>query len=253
MQDQDFAYLYEAESDLWWFVGMRDITRVMLDPVCPPGVDRQILDAGSGTGGMMSWMKPYAGKGEITGIDFSSTALSFCQKQGHRRLVQASVTGLPFADASFDLVTSFDVLVQLPGHGSDELGIREMMRVLKPGGTLFVRVAAYEWLKSGHDASLGTQHRYSRAEIVGKLEQAGLEVLRSTHANSFLLPLAMFMRLVLKPIGLSRGSDVKPLPAGLRWSNAPMTAALRTEASWLKGSKTKLAFGLSVICVARKC
>jgi ubiquinone/menaquinone biosynthesis C-methylase UbiE len=252
MQDQDFAYLYELENSFWWFVGMRDITRAMLDPVCQPGVDRQILDAGSGTGGMMSWMKRYAGNGHVTGIDFSATALSFCRQQGHRLLTQATVTALPFADASFDLVTSFDVLVQLPGKGSDERAIGEMLRVLKPGGVLFARVAAYEWLKSDHDVSLATHHRYSRAEIVGKLDQAGFEILRSTYANSLLLPLAMFTRLVLKPIGLSKGSDVKPLPGGLRWMNAPMTTALRTEAAWLKRGETKLGCGLSVICVARK-
>src|SRR5947208_15089552 len=114
MQPEDFAYLYELESDFWWFAGMREITRVLLDPVCPLVKDRQILDAGCGTGGMMSWLKRYSGEGDVVGIDLTSEALSFSQKQGHRSLAQASVTSLPFRDSSFDLVTSFDVLVQLP-------------------------------------------------------------------------------------------------------------------------------------------
>lgn len=252
MQDEDFAYLYELERTFWWFVGMQDVTAAMLDPVCPQGVDRKILDAGSGTGGMMSWLGRYSGEGRIFGIDLTSTALAFCRKQGHRLLTQASVTAVPFADSTFDLVTSFDVLVQLPSNGSDDMAIDEMKRVLKPGGILFARVAAYEWLKSGHDASLATQYRYTLPEIADKLERAGFEVLRSTYANSFLLPLAIFTRLVLKPIGLVKGSDVKPLPAALRWINSPMTGALRTEARWLRRGETKLGFGLSAICVARK-
>ena len=59
--------------------------------------------------------------------------------------MRASGTALPFADSAFDLLTSFDVLVQLPGEGSDELAMREMFRVLRPGGVAFVRVAAYDF------------------------------------------------------------------------------------------------------------
>ena len=49
------------------------------------------------------------------------------------------------------------MLVQLPGEGSDELAMREMFRVLRPGGVAFARAAAYEWMRSGHDEALGTQ------------------------------------------------------------------------------------------------
>ena len=54
MQPEDFAYLYELETDFWWFVGMREITAALLDPVCPPGIDREVLDDGSGTGGNLT-------------------------------------------------------------------------------------------------------------------------------------------------------------------------------------------------------
>ena len=143
MQLGDFAHLYNLEEEFWWFAGMREITAAMLDPVCLPVVDRQILDAGCGTGGMMSWLQRYAGKGDISGIDLTSTALSFCRQRGQELLAQASVTSLPFPDTAFDLLTSFDVLAQLPGPESDQSAINEMMRVLKPGGVVFIRVPAY--------------------------------------------------------------------------------------------------------------
>ena len=253
MEPEDFAYLFDLESDFWWFVGMRDITAAILDPICATPIDRQILDAGCGTGGMMSWLERYAGKGDISGIDLTATALSFCRERDHKLIAQASVTSLPYPDAAFDLVTSFDVLAQLPGPDADQTAINEMLRVLKPGGIIFIRVPAYEWMKSGHDYALNTQHRYSLPELKEKMERAGFEILRETYANSWLLPLALLRRLVLKRIGIAAaGSDVKPLPAGLRWANAPFTAALRTEARWLKRRGAKLRFGLSAICVARK-
>ncbi len=253
MQPEDYADLYQLEEDYWWFAGMRQITAALLDQVCPPHQDRLILDAGCGTGGMLSWLERYAGNGQVTGIDLVGTALGFCQERGHKMIAQASVQTLPFADAAFDLVTSFDVLVQLADEDSVQAALGEMYRVLKPGGSVFVRVAAFEWLKSEHDKALGSQRRYSLAELTGKMKQAGFEIVRGTYANSIPMPLAMFRRLVLMRIGLAtRGSDVKPLPVGWQWINSAMTGVLKGEALWLQRSGAKLIIGLSAICVAQK-
>ncbi len=253
MKGEDYAYLHILEDSFWWFTGMRGVTAALLDPVCPPERNRLILDAGCGTGGMLAWLKRYAGTGRVIGIDLVPDAINFCRGREHKYLVQASVTDLPFADAVFDLVTSFDVLVQLPGETSDLRAMREMHRVLRPGGIAFVRAAAYGWLRSGHDEALGTQRRYHRGELAGKMENAGFNILRATYANSLLLPVAVVRRLLLKPIGLADpGSDVKPLSPGLQWLNRALAEVLRCEAHLLKHSRLNLLAGLSVICVAEK-
>jgi hypothetical protein len=126
-----------------------------------------------------------------------------------------------------------------------------MYRVLRPGGIAFVRAAAYEWMKSGHDAALHSQRRYTLGELRGKLEQAGFIVRRATYANSLLLPVAMLRRLALKRLGLAdSGSDVKPLPSSLQWLNDGFARALQAEAHWLRAHR--LPCGLSAICVAEK-
>jgi SAM-dependent methyltransferase len=251
LRAQDYADLYALEESLWWFVGMREVTRAVLDPVCPPGRRRDVLDAGCGTGGMLSWLERYAGGGRVAGIDISEAGLDFCRGRGLVDVAQASVTALPFDAGTFDLVTSFDVLVQLPGEGSDELAMREMYRVLRPGGVAFVRAAAYEWMRSGHDEALNTQRRYTLPQLVGRMERAGFRVRRATYANGLLLPAAAVRRLVLKRLGLAdAGSDVKP--PGSDWLNRALANALRAEASYLKRPGTKLPAGLSTICVAEK-
>ncbi len=254
MQAADYADLYELEENLWWFVGMREVTAALLDAVCPPAARaRDILDAGCGTGGMLAWLARYAGTGRVVGIDVERMALDFCRERGHERLAQASVTDLPFADSSFDLLTSFDVLVQLPGERADVRAMREMYRVLRPGGIAFVRVAAYSWMRSGHDEALGTQRRYQLKGLTTEMERAGFHILRATYANSVLLPVAVVRRLLLKRIGLAeQGSDVKPLPHSLRWLNRALAGVLRSEARLLARPRRKLHAGLSAICVAQK-
>lgn len=253
MQAEDYNYLYELEDHFWWFAGMRTIAGVLLDQYCEADCNRRILDAGCGTGSNLLWLQRYAGDGKIYGIDLSFEALQMSRQRGPKRLAQASVTHLPFDDSSFHLVTSFDVLVQLPRGGADVQAMREMYRVLRPGGICFVRAAAYEWLRSGHDETLGTQKRYRLSELSLRLERNGFEVLRTTYANSLLLPAAAFRRLVLKRVGLAdSGSDVKPLPPWLEPLNTIMRVMLQAEAAWLHTIRLSLPAGVSAICVLRK-
>jgi SAM-dependent methyltransferase len=253
MQTEDYEYLHALEGNFWWFAGMREITAALLDQALPRSVNRRILDAGCGTGGNLEWLERYAGTGEVVGIDLVADALKFCRERKCSRLAQASVTQLPFSDSSFDLVTSFDVLIQLPGPVADQDAIGEMYRVLRPGGKLFVRVAAYEWMRSGHDEALATQRRYSLPALQEKLKLAGFRILRATYANSALLPLAAVNRLLLKRVGLTnKGSDVKPLPPALQWVDGILKTALRVEARWLARNQARLPAGLSAICIAEK-
>ena len=253
MKHEDFAFLYELEEDLWWFAGMREITAVLLDEFLPPMPERKVLDAGCGTGGMISWLERYAAKENIYGIDVVKDALVFCRERDQKLLAQASATDLPFPDAWFDLVTSFDVIVQIPGEHSDIEALREMYRVARPGGIVFARVAAYNWMRSGHDEALATQRRYTLKEISGKMETVGFEILRQTYANSFLLPVAAVRRLLLKRIGLAKkGSDVQPPSENTAWLNRALRSFLLKEAKILRRPNAKLPAGLSAICVARK-
>ncbi len=253
MKSQDYADLYALEENFWWFTGMREITGALLDPFCARAGDRLILDAGCGTGGNISWLARYARNGKVIGIDLAAEALTFCAVTQQGSLVRASTTALPFADSSFDLVTSFDVLVQLPGERADEQAMREIYRVLRPGGVAFVRVAAYEWMRSGHDEALATQRRYTLGALTEKMANAGFTLRRTTYANSLLLPAAAVRRLVFKRVGLAdSGSDVKPLPPGLGWLDRAFTNALSGEARILKNPRASLPAGLSAICIAEK-
>jgi ubiquinone/menaquinone biosynthesis C-methylase UbiE len=99
-------------------------------PISPSS---RILEAGCGTGLVMSVLRS-RGATDLVGIDLSSGMLSAARRDGER-VAQASVTALPFADASFDVAYSFKVLAHVPDI---RLALREMARVVRPGGTLVV-------------------------------------------------------------------------------------------------------------------
>ena len=90
------------------------------------------------------------------------------------RAVRGSVLRLPFPDAAFDAVTSFDVIYH-DWVADDRAAVAEMARVLRPGGALLVRVPALEALRGAHDAEVLTRRRYTRGELGAARRARGLE------------------------------------------------------------------------------
>ena len=98
MNLEEYEVMYQVEDHHWWYLGMEQITRQLLDRYLPhPGPTVKILDGGCGTGAVMKYLCRY---GDVTGFDFAAEALHFSRKRGHTRLVQASVLEIPFAQIS---------------------------------------------------------------------------------------------------------------------------------------------------------
>src|SRR4030095_14117860 len=164
------------------------------------------------------------------------------RQRQHRELARASISELPFADDTFDLITSFDVLQHVKSR-ADAHAIAEFHRVLRPGGIVFVRVAAYEWLRSGHDDAIAVQRRYALPELAEDLRRVGFIIRRATYANTLLFPVAAIKRLVFTPAGRTNAeSEVKPWPKGLEWMNGLLTLLLKLEAGAL--NKINFPFGV---------
>jgi SAM-dependent methyltransferase len=243
---EDFEYLYGLEEHYWWFVAMRRITDAVVGPELR-GRALTVLDAGCGTGYNIEHYEK--GGHTVFAFDIAKEAISGVQQKGFLRICQASVTEIPYRPGTFDFVFSFDVVQQLSVKEGEQ-ALQEMHRVLKPGGRLFIRVAAFEWLRSSHDAELHTQHRYTRSELQALLKHTGFELRRATYANTLLFPVVLLRRF-LKKFGVGGGTDVKPLPAGLRWIDPIFRGIMSAEAGILRG-RGSFPFGLSVICYARK-
>jgi SAM-dependent methyltransferase len=241
MERDEYARMFEAEDRQWWYVGMRAISRALLEGALPRAPGLRLLDAGCGTGHNLA---QFAGPFRTVGVDLSLEALRFCQSRGVAA-AGGSVLALPFADATFDCVTSFDVLYHR-WVDDDAAAVRELVRVLVPGGLLLLRNPALRILWGAHDAAVHSRHRYTTGEMRTLLESAGLEVVRLTYANTLLFPLLLLRR------GLDRllnrqGSDVGFLPAPLEWT---FRHILLLEARLVR--RGALPVGASVFALARK-
>ena len=183
--------MFAAEDRHWWYKGMQYITTSLLTQFYPSRTDLSILDSGCGTGAAMLYLSPF---GLVTGCDLALLALQFCRQRDLESLSRATVMWLPFSGQALDLVTSFDVHYHRDVKDRSR-AMLEYNRVLKPGGRVFLRLAAYDWMRGAHDRAVHTAHRFTVAEVRESLLSAGFVVERVSYANTILFPLAMIQRL----------------------------------------------------------
>lgn len=101
--------------------------------VSPDTAGAHILEVGGGQSGLTKLL--YA-DGFITNLDIDpQLANTPCHQKDGQEFVAGDATEMPFEDASFDMVTMFDLLEHVP---DDAAVARETLRVLKPGGTVLV-------------------------------------------------------------------------------------------------------------------
>jgi len=244
MEPNEYKTIFHVENQHWWYVGMARITITLLANLYPGRTDLHILDAGCGTGGGMQYLAPF---GRVIGCDFSMLALDLGRQRKLTRLVQASVTQLPFASSQFDLVTSFDVLCHR-AVGDYRVALAEFYRALRPGGRIFLRLPAYDWLRGRHDTIVHTEHRFTTHEVSKALINEGFVIERSSYVNSLLFPLALAKRTVEQILpDQGTNSDIQPNPP---WQDKVLARFLNLEARWLQHHD--LPFGLTVLAVGRK-
>lgn len=242
MQADEYEKMFRVEDTHWWFVGKRRLVRVLLDSL-PPKPDRKILDVGCGTGGMFPLLRDY---GCLSGIDDSELAVGFSARRRLANLALAALPHLPFADASFDVVSAFDVLYHRRVE-DDQAALREIARVLKPHGHLVITDSALEFLRSAHDEVYQAARRYTTGEMREKLLAAGFAVKRLSYAGFFIFPVAALWRLSRRGVSVKKSSDLRPTA---QWFNVVMGAVYRIEAGLF--SKMDLPVGTSIIALAEK-
>lgn len=247
MNPQEFAHIARSEREFWWYRGMRRILYGLLDPLLRGRRVDRVLEAGCGTGYMALVCRERYGW-RMYPSDLGWEGLEYGQDMGLERLVQADLRALPYRAASFDMVMSLDVLVHFP-RGEENAAMRELVRVLAPGGLLVLRVSALDVLHSRHSDFTCERQRFTGPRLIGAAERQGIRVLRSTYANSLLTPLALAKFRLWEPLlRKPPASGVEPVST---WLDRLLYVPLALESLWLRWG-FGLPLGQSLILIGEK-
>jgi SAM-dependent methyltransferase len=232
-----------AQGDYWWYRARTRILETVMKPYV--GAPRRLLDVGSADGPSVTWLRGTAE--HHVSLDVDPRGLS----DGG---VCGSATGLPFADACFDVVAAFDVIEHCDPEAA---ALAEIARVLAPGGRLLMSVPAYNWAWTSHDDHNHHHRRYTRRRAVDAIRSAGLSPVRATYGFAGTFPMFAAQRLVtrLKERGATGAQHlpdggVAPLPEVSPTVEKVLLGATRIDERLLP--RLDLPFGSSVLVVAVK-
>jgi SAM-dependent methyltransferase len=252
MERSAYYQLAAIEDMHWWFVYRRQLVAQMIDAF--GGVHGEAaLDIGCGTGGNLPFLRKYCAT--VSGLDLSEDAIAlarekFPQEDFHRGDVN-ELCNL-YAAGSFDLISDFNVLYH-DWVKSDLQSMRDIHKLLRPGGVFILTEPAFPFLRRAHDVvDLGVR-RYRLGKLTEMLKRTGYRDARGTYFNLPALPLVLLLalaaRLGLSPGGKAEGVGELKLPP--EWLSDLLGAVLRVELGAIK-TFGRVPLGVSIACIARK-
>ena len=144
-----------------------------------------VLDCGCGGGANIKKLLKICPKGRVFGIDYATVSVTTSQrnnraaiKAGRCAISQAGVTDLPFESAAFDLVTAFETVY----FWSEPVqGFREILRVLKPDGSLLIcnECGGIAGKGENWEKKIDGMTVYGTEELASILKKAGFQNIRT--------------------------------------------------------------------------
>lgn len=243
MERAEYEVMHAVEDGMWWYRGLHANALQLYRRQAPAPPGATLLDAGCGTGGLLSKLAASDGLPPACGLDFSHRAAMLARAKSGCPVTVGTVNALPFRDASLAAIFSMDVLCHRAAEQNRALA--EAYRCLAGGGRLIVNLPAYQWMYSAHDERVHNARRFTRGEVIALLRAAGFRDIHATYWNMLLFPLMMLRR---KLMGPSEKSDVQLYPAPIETLFRGILAferALLRLGIWLP-------FGGSIMAVATK-
>ncbi len=177
------------------------------------------------------------------GVEPDPETASVARGRAGLEIIEAGLPLLPFDTGSFDAVICINVIGTM-GVPDDDEALRELQRVLRPGGLLVLMVGAYDWLRSSHDRVARNRWRFTTRELHRMLGEDGFRVGRVSYRVCLPLPVAIIARLA--PWRSATRTDVQPMNATV---NRLLRAVVTAEDAMMR--RTGLPAGLSVFAVSR--
>ena len=230
MKLYEYERNYSLEQRYWWFVGVRAMVRSLLSLTGGNGSLGKVLDLGCGTGALLDQLRGCSA--ELWGLDVSQEGLKFCAIRGHKKLVLADATRVPFRQNYFDVITAIGLIEHLD---DDQSFLYEVKRILKPNGVLILLTSSFPYLWSMHDTANEHKRRYYLRELNRQINDIGFQTIRFSHLNFLLFPIiAPLLVLHRKIYGIESAHPERILPPIPFPINLILTGLLLCEARLMR-------------------
>ncbi|CAN5344656.1 class I SAM-dependent methyltransferase [soil metagenome] len=242
MEAAEYRNIFASEDDHFYYIAVHDCILQLIEKYVANKTNLEILDAGCGTGWLAQAMSKY---GNVRAIDAHDEALKFTRQRGIDA-VKSTVESLPFAANTFDLLTSIDVIYHKL-VADDLTALRQFYSVLKPGGTMVLRVPANDSLYTSHDRYVHTARRYSKPDLKAKLLAAGFEIERLSYCQ-FPLFFPAWLKARLDAGNSDEHSVIENHP---RWLTSIVNAVLKLDTNMIVGG-LDMPTGIGLVTVCKK-
>ena len=191
----EYRMMYEAEEKLWWYRILHEKVLKEIQNRFHGNKQIKILDAGCGTGGLMSFLIKH-GYENIQGFDYSEDAVSFC-KERNLDVQQTDITNFEdkFATNSFDVIVNDDVVYQFDNSTITNI-FHTFQSILKVDGIIISNNNAFNVFYGTHDIAVGGNQRFKLSDFEKFLKNLPLKIIYHTYWSVLLSPLILGVRLV---------------------------------------------------------
>lgn len=240
-----FKRYAQVEAGNFWFTARNALLKKRMRRHFPQAAN--ILEIGCGTGFVLANIRATYPAARLSGSDIFIEGLGFAkQRVPSATLFQMDATAIPFRE-EFDLIGAFDVLEHIE---DDAAALAQIHAACKTGGGVIFTVPQHPSLWSRMDEYAHHKRRYTRAELLEKMQKAGFRVRYATSFVSLLLPAMWLSRLLQRNAppaedGMDPGLRIHPLV------NAMFGAVMAVERGLLALGFTFPAGG-SLLVVATK-
>ena len=195
MDKKNYKLMYSLQEHHWWFVARKKIIQSILNVHLKPERNKNILEIGCGSGGLLKLLSKYGNLSAIELDDFSR------EKASERKICKVIKGKLPNNipnKTCYGTIFLFDVLEHIE---DDKNSIKKVNELLSEHGFFVLTVPAYMFLWSHHDKTSHHKRRYSMGELTTLLESCGFNIKYSSYFNTILLPLIVIVRFINKLLG----------------------------------------------------
>jgi SAM-dependent methyltransferase len=186
-----FELLPSIEQSSFWFRSRNDLIAWTVRKYFPRA--ETLFEVGCGTGFVLAGLRRRFPQIKLVGAELFSSGLAVARKRlPDTTLYQMDARRIPF-EKEFDVVCAFDVLEHVHEDGQV---IAQLFQAVSPGGGVVLTVPQHPRLWSAVDDFSRHQRRYTRRELIRKLEDTGFAVTRTTSFVTLLLPALAASRLI---------------------------------------------------------